>query len=159
MAVVSEIVASWRTPRRVIAQHLAHRATEPFAFSLLVAFLVLAFVSQWPGMSRGAYLQPEVPLTQRMLAAGLALLASIPFWYALAGISRLVAQRLGGKGSYIGARLSLFMALLAVGPFMLVQGIISGFAGAGLVANGAGVLVLCGFLYVWVNMLIASETA
>lgn len=158
MAVVSDIVKSWRNPRAVIAQHLQNRATEPFAFSLLVAFLVLAYVAQWPNMSRGAYLQPDAPLTQRMLAAGLALLASIPIWYAIAALSRLVAQQFGGNGSYLGARLALFAALLSVAPLMLLQGIISGFVGPGLVTTVAGVVVLCGFIYLWINMLIAAES-
>jgi hypothetical protein len=158
MAVVSDIVNSWRSPRAVIAQHLERRATEPFAFSLLVAFLVLAFIAQWPSMSRGAYLQPDAPLTQRMLAAGLALLASIPFWYVLAAVSRVIAGRFGGKGGYLGARLALFTALLSVAPLMLVQGMISGFMGPGPIANGAGVIVLCGFVYLWLNMLIAAES-
>lgn len=158
MAVVSDILKSWRSPRAVIAQHLQRHATEPFAFSLLVAFLVLAFIAQWPGMSRGAYLQPDAPLTQRMLAAGLALLASIPFWYALAAISHLVAQKFGGKGGYLGARLALFTALLSVAPLMLGQGLINGFAGPGPIATGAGAIVLCGFVYLWLNMLIAAES-
>lgn len=158
MAVVSDIVKSWRSPRAVIAQHLQNRATEPFAFSLLVAFLVLAFVAQWPNMSRAAYLQPDAPLTQRMLAAALALLASIPFWYALAGLSRLVARQFGGKGGYLGARLALFTALVSVAPLMLIQGTISGFAGPGPITTGTGVIVLCGFVYLWLNMLIAAES-
>lgn len=158
MAVVSDIVKSWRDPRAVVTQHLQNRATEPFAFSLLVAFLVLAFVAQWPNMSRGAFMQPDVPLSQRMLAAALALLASIPFWYGLAAISRFVARQFGGTGGYLGARLALFAALLSVAPLMLVQGVISGFAGPGLLTNGAGVLVLVSFLYLWLNMLIAAES-
>ena len=158
MSVVSDIVKSWRSPRAVVARHLHNRATEPFAFSLLVAFLGLAFIAQWPAMSRAAYLQPEVPLSQRLLAAGLALLASIPFWYALAAVSRLVAGKFGGKGSYLGARLALFTALLSVAPLMLLQGVISGFAGPGPIATGAGVVVLCGFAYLWLNMLILAES-
>lgn len=158
MAVVSDIVKSWRSPRAVIAQHLRNRATEPFAFSLLVAFLILAFVALWPNMSREAFLQPDAPLMQRMLATGLALLASIPFWYALAALSRIVARLFGGKGGYLGARLALFTALLSVAPLMLIQGVISGFAGPGQFTTGAGVIVLCGFIYLWINMLIAAES-
>lgn len=158
MAVVFDIVQSWRTPRLVIARHLQRHPTEGFAFSVLVAFLLLAFVAQWPAMSRAAYLHPEAGLTQRMVAAGLALLASIPFWYGLAGLSHLVAQRLGGKGGYLGARLALFWALLAVAPLMLLQGIFSGFAGPGALATGAGIFILGGFSYLWLNMLIAAES-
>ena len=157
MAVVADIWRSWRSPRTVILQHLQRRPTESFAFSLLVTFLILAFVSQWPNMSREAYLHPDAPLTQRMLAAALALLASIPLWYGLAAFSRFAARAFGGKGGYLGARMALFTALLSSAPLMLLQGMVSGFAGAGPIATAAGVAVLCGFLYLWINMLIASE--
>ncbi len=158
MAVVADIVQSWRSPRVVIGRHLQRHPTEGFALSLLVAFLLLAFVAQWPAMSRAAYLAPDAPLTQRMVAAGLALLASIPLWYGLAGLSHLVATRFGGRGSYLGARVALFWALLTSAPFMLVQGLISGFAGPGAVATAAGIAVLFGFLTLWINMLIAAES-
>lgn len=158
MAVVSDIVQSWRSPRTVIGRHLQRHPTEGFAFSLLVAFLLLAFVAQWPAMSRAAYLHPEAGLTQRMVAAGLALLASIPLWYGLAGASHLVSQRLGGKGGYRGARLALFWALLSVAPLMLLQGMLIGFVGPGVLATWAGIFVLGGFFYLWLNMLIAAES-
>jgi Yip1 domain len=158
MAVVSDIVRSWRSPRAVIDGHLQNRKTEAFAFSLLVAFLLLAFVAQWPAMSRGAYLQPEAPLIQRMLAAALALLASIPVWYGLAAISHLISKRFGGKGNYLGARLALFTALLSAAPLMLLHGVISGFIGQGPFTTAAGMLVLAAFLYLWLNMLIAAES-
>ncbi len=158
MAVVSDIMQSWRSPRLVIARHLQNQPTEGFGFSVLVAFLLLAFVAQWPAMARAAYLHPEAGLTQRMVAAGLALLGSIPLWYGLAGLSHLVAQRLGGKGGYLGARLALFWALLSVAPLMLLQGILSGFTGPGALATVAGIFILGSFLYLWLNMLIAAES-
>ncbi len=155
---MSDIVTSWRSPRSVIARHLQHRASESFAFSLLVAFLILAFVALWPNMSRKSFLYPEVPLAQRMLAAGLALLASIPLWYLVAALSRVLAQLLGGKGSYLGARLALFTALLSTAPLMLVQGALNGFLGQGLLPYIAGLVVLGGFLYLWFSMLMEAET-
>lgn len=158
MAVISDILQSWRSPRLVVKRLLQQYPTEGFALSLLVAFLLLAFVAQWPAMSRAAYLEPAAPLAQRMVAAGLALMASIPLWYGVAGLSHWVAVRFGGRGSYLGARIALFWALLSVAPVMLVQGMIRGFAGPGSLAVVAGALVLCGFLYLWLNMIIATET-
>lgn len=158
MAVTSDIVESWRRPRRVIRRLVRARPGEPFAFSLLVAFLVLAFVAQWPVAARATVLQPEVPLAQRLLAAGMALLASIPFWYALAAMSRLAARLLGGRGSYGSARLALFMALLAVSPLMLFQGLASGFLGSGPSVAATGVAVFAGFAYLWGAMLVEAET-
>ena len=157
MAVTSDIMQSWRSPRAVLRRHLQRHPTEGFALSLLVAFLLLAFVSQWPAMSRAAFLDPGVPMTQHMVAAALALMASIPLWYGLAGLSHLVARRFGGSGSFLAARVALFWALLTIAPFMLVQGMIRGFAGAGGASTLAGILVLVGFLTLWINMLIAAE--
>lgn len=158
MAVTSDIVQSWRSPRAVIQRHFKRHPTEGFALSVLVAFLLLAFVAQWPAMSRAAFLEPGAPLMQRMTAAGLALLASIPLWYGLAALSHLVARQFGGRGGYLQARVALFWALLSTGPFMLAQGLIRGFAGPGTLSTVAGLLVLCGFLYLWLNMLISAET-
>ena len=157
MAVVADIARSWRKPQAVMRHHLQRHPTEGFAFSVLVAFLVLAFVAQWPAMARAAYLEPAAPLTQRMTAAGLALMASIPIWYLVAGLSHLVARVLGGKGGCLGARVALFWALLASAPFMLLQGMIRGFAGPGPLSDVAGALVLGAFLTLWINMLIAAE--
>jgi hypothetical protein len=157
MPVTTDILQSWRSPRAVIRRHLQRAPTEAFAFSLLVAFLVLAFVSLWPAMSRMAYLQPERPLTQQMVAGGLALLATIPLWYGVAAISHLVARAMGGKGSYLAARMALFMALLAAAPLMLLQGLTLGFMGQGPQALLLGALISAGFLYLWLLMLYEAE--
>lgn len=157
MPVTTDIVQSWRVPRQVIRRHLNAGPTEPFAFSLLVAFLILAFVAQWPVMSRAAFLQPDVPLLQRMLAAALALLASIPLWYGIAAISHLVAKALKGQGTYLGARMALFLALLAASPLMLLHGMVAGFLGQGLQTNIVGIVVGCCFLTLWILMLIEAE--
>ncbi|PTE22373.1 YIP1 family protein [Cereibacter changlensis JA139] len=158
MSVTSDIVASWRHPRKVIASHLARGRSEPFAFSLLVVFLVLAFVAQWPRLSRQSVLGPDVPLVQGMVATGLALLAMIPVFYLLAAISRGVAMLLGGKGSFYSARLALFMALLATSPLMLLHGLTLGFTGSGAQSLLVGGLAFAAFAILWIVMLIEAET-
>ncbi|GAB1363497.1 hypothetical protein MASR1M32_27330 [Rhodobacter sp.] len=99
MAVTTDILSAWRSPRLSIRRHLSRGVSEPFAFSLLVVFLILAFVGQWPVAAREAFLAEEPSALPRMLARGLALLATIPFWYALAALSRLAARVLGGQGT------------------------------------------------------------
>ena len=47
MAVTTDILATWRAPRAAVRRHLARGVSEPFAFSLLVVFLLIAFVAQW----------------------------------------------------------------------------------------------------------------
>lgn len=157
MSVTQDIVEAWFRPKAVMRRHLARGTSEPFAFSLLVAFLVLAFVSLWPMLSRQTVLQPSVPMVQRLVGAGLALLASIPFWYVIAACSRLFAQILGGQGSYYRARLALFAALVCVTPGMLLRGLVAGMIGPGTQLNLVSLLVGIGFLWLWLSMLMVAE--
>jgi hypothetical protein len=159
MPVTQDIVEAWLRPKAVMRRHLARGKSEPFAFSLLVAFLLLAFVSLWPWLSRQAVLQPTVPMVQRLVGAGLALLASIPFWYLVAAVARLVAKVLGGQGSFYTARLALFAALVGVTPGMLLQGLVAGMIGPGAQLNLVGVLVGVGFIWIWLSMLMVAESA
>jgi len=96
-------------------------------------------------------------MVQRLVASGLALLASIPFWYLWAAVSRWIAKAMGGQGSYYNARLALFAALLAVTPGMLLQGLTAGMIGPGPQANLVAVLVGLGFLWIWISMLREAE--
>lgn len=157
MPVTQDIVEAWLRPKAVMRRHLARGKSEPFAFSLLVTFLLLAFVSLWPWLSRQTVLQPSVPMVQRLVGSGLALLASIPLWYFFAALSRLVATALGGQGSFYTARLALFAALVGVTPGMLLQGLVAGMIGPGAQLNLVGVLVGFGFLWIWLSMLMLAE--
>lgn len=157
MAVTNDIVQGWFNPKAVMQRHLQRGKSEPFAFSLLVAFLVLTFVSLWPFLSRLSLLQTDVPMVQRLVGAGLALLATIPFWYLLAWLSRLLAKALGGQGSFYTARLALFAALLTVTPGMLLQGLVAGIIGQGRQLTLVGVIVALAFVWIWLSMLIEAE--
>ena len=108
MSLVPDIVESWRAPRRVLRRHMARPRSEAFLFTFLFTFLLIAFVAQAPYAARLAHFQPEVPMPQRLFAAFLGLIATLPLWYGLAALSRLVARALGGQGSWYGARLALF---------------------------------------------------
>ena len=159
MTVTTDLLATWHAPRVVLRRHLARDASEPFAFAFLLIFLTLAFVSQWPLAAREAYLANEASATPRILARAFAVLATIPLWYGLAALSRLVARVFGGKGSWYAARVALFWALAAVGPLMLLQGLVRGFLGAGPALAAIGVVVLIAFLLIWANTLIEAERA
>lgn len=131
MAVTTDLLSAWRQPRASIRRHLARGVSEPFAFSLLVVFLILAFIGQWPVAAREAFLADEPSAMPRLLARGLALLATIPFWYAVAAICRLVARALQGHGSGYASRLALFWALAVTGPLMLLLGLVEAMLGPG----------------------------
>lgn len=153
MAVTTDILASWRNPRAAVRRHLARGVSEAFAFTLLLVFLILAFVAQWPQASREAYLAGEAVVSPRLLPRGLAVLATIPLWYGLAALSRLVARALGGQGTWYAARLALFWALATVSPLMLLQGLVAGMIGPGPALVATTLAVGTGFLWLWLTML------
>lgn len=157
MAVTSDIVESWRRPRVVVRRHLARGRSEPFAFSLLVVFLIVAFVAQWPRAARVAHAAPDTPLEPQLLAIALALLATIPLWYGLAALARLVARLMGGQGTGYGARIALFWALVAVSPAMLLQGLVAGMIGPGPALNAVGIAALAAFLWFWLSGMAVAE--
>jgi Yip1 domain len=157
VTVSTELVTTWRAPRAALRRHLARGVSEPFAFTLLLVFLVLAFVGQWPVAAREAFLADEPSAAPRILARAFAVLASLPLWYGLAALSHLMARAFGGRGSWYGARIALFWSLATVGPLMLLQGLVAGMIGPGpglwLVSVGVGL----GFLYLWLTMLHEAE--
>ncbi len=153
----SDIVESWPRPRVVLRRHLQRGVSEAFAFSLLFVFLLLAFVAQWPLAARETVAAGDPSAMPRMLAIGMAVVATLPIWYALAALGHLVARAFGGKGTWYGARIALFAALVAMGPLMLLQGLVAGLLGPGPGLTAVRILVGLSFLYIWINMLIEAE--
>ena len=157
MAVTDQIIATYRAPGRVMREVLAGERHEARALAYLLAAVIVIHVAQWPGMSRAAFLQPDVPMAQRMMAAFLAVLAAIPLFYGLAALSHLVLRAFGGRGSYFEARVVLFWALLAISPLMLLQGLVSAFVGPGTALTLAGMVVFAVFLMFWATGLRIAE--
>lgn len=158
MAVSTDILESYRRPREVFRRKLAGGAHEGRALATLIGACLLIFVSQWPGLAREAHINPTIPLDARMSGALMGTLFLLPLMaYGLAAASHLAARAFGGTGSFFGARLALFWALLAVSPLMLLQGLVRGFIGPGPALTLVGLAVLVAFLMVWVTSLIESE--
>lgn len=157
MSLVGDIVESWRAPSRGVRRHLARPRSEAFVFTFLFTFLMVAFIAQWPVAARLAHLQPDVPMSQRMFAAGLGLLATIPLWYALAGLSALVVRVLGGQGSWYSARLTLFWAMASFAPAMLLMGMATAFLGQGRQTTLLGAVIGVVFVLRWGLMLREAE--
>lgn len=157
MPVTNDIVKSWHSPRVVMRSHLSRGRSEPWAFTLLVAFMVVAFIAQWPRASRVTSMTPEVPLSPQLLAIGLGILALIPVWYLLAAISHWITKLAGGQGDHYGARLALFWALVTVSPLMLLQGLVTGMIGPGPGLTMITALTGFSFLVFWILNLIEAE--
>ena len=68
MAVTDDIVATYRGPGTVMRRLLGGERHEARVLAYLLAALIVIFVAQWPGQARAAFLDPSVPMTQRMVA-------------------------------------------------------------------------------------------
>jgi len=157
VAFLTDIIESWRRPARVVRRLLDRGQSEPFAFTLLLAFLILAFVAQWPGVARVTAQTPEVPIAPQLLAIAMAVLATIPLWYALAAAGRVVARAMGGRGSWYGARVALFWALDAVSPLVLLAGLVAGLIGPGVQLTAIGAITFAVFIVFWLANLRETE--
>ena len=159
MSATGDILQSYRSPRVVIRRHLDRGVNEGRVFIFLVGACLLVFIGQWPRLSREAFLDASVPLDARLGAAMLGWLFIAPlFFYAMAGVSYLIARIMGGQGTSYGARLALFWSLLVVTPLWLLQGLVAGFIGEGPQLTVVGVLLLGAFGWVWINSLIETQS-
>jgi hypothetical protein len=157
MTVSTDMLATWRAPRAALRRHLARGMSEPFAFTLLLVFLILTMIGQWPPAAREAHFAGEASAAPRMLARALAVLATIPLWYGLAALSRVVARALGGQGSWYAARIALFWALATISPLMLLQGMVAGMIGPGPALSLVTAVAGGAFLWLWLTMLHEAE--
>ena len=158
MAVSTDIVRTYRAPRRVVRDLLARGPREDRALAFLMVACLLIFVAQWPRLSREAFLAPEIPLEARMGGALMGWIFVAPLLaYGLAALTRLVARVLGGQGSFYSARLALFWSLLAATPLFLLNGLVAGFVGPGPGHMATGILSSTVFLAFWGLALVETE--
>ncbi|MCC6209190.1 MAG: YIP1 family protein [Gammaproteobacteria bacterium] len=157
MSVVADIALTWRAPRRGMRRLLAQGQREDRALAYLMIGCTLIFVSAWPMLARQAAADPSMPLDARLGGALLAWLGMMPLvFYGIAALSHLIARGLGGRGTFFGARLALFWALLAASPAWLAQAAI-GSAMPGPAAQAAAALALFGLLWLWLPALAEAE--
>lgn len=158
MSVTTDILSTWRHPRAVFRRWLGTTPREDRALAVLIAACLLIFVARWPALSREAALaegQADAPGLQALMGINLFALVFVApvLFYALAGLSHLIARALGGQGRGFSSRMALFWALLATAPLMLLQGLAAGFLGAGPALTGLGALIGIGFLTLWLTFL------
>ena len=158
MALVGDIVGSYRRPGEIVRRRLGSRERAE-GRALVTVFLAcfLIFIAQWPRLSRDAYLTGQE--LQPMLAGALLgwiFIAPLAL-YGLAGLTHFVARRMGGQGTYTEARMALFWALLAASPLWLIWGLVAGFMGPGPVLDAVGIVALLAFLGVWAAALYSVE--
>jgi nitrogen fixation/metabolism regulation signal transduction histidine kinase len=153
MPVTSDIVASYRGPRRVMRRLLAMGTHEGRALAILMAGCAVTFIAQWPRLAREAHLQ-EADLQMLLGGAllGWVFIAPLAF-YLIAFLTHLVSRAMGGQGSAYDARMALFWSFLAATPVLLLHGLVAGFVGPGIELTLVGAAWFAVFLWFWLSNL------
>lgn len=149
MGVTTDIVATYKGPRQVMARLQAVGQREDRALAFLMGGCVLMFFARLPGLARQAHLEG---LDQNMLMGGalMAMIFIMPLvLYALAWLVHLFMKLVTGRGEGYLSRLALFWALLAASPLALLHGLVAGFVGPGIQQQIVGFLWFVMFLWFW----------
>ncbi|MEP5154084.1 YIP1 family protein [Planktotalea sp.] len=157
MAISSDMVATYKGPRKAFARILAMGQREERALMILMAGCLITFVSRWPALAREAHIAGQ-DLNMLLGGALMAWLFVAPLaLYAIAALSHIVAKLLRGQGDWYGARIALFWSLLAASPLMLLNGLIEGFIGAGPGLQLVGFVWFVVFIWFWLSGLYEAE--
>jgi len=156
MSVTTDIAATYRRPRRVMARLFAMGQREDRALVILMCSCVLVFISQMPRLARVAHMTgQELNMLLGGALFGWIFIAPL-LLYSVSLLTHFFARLLGGKGDSYGARLALFWALLAASPLMLLNGLTAGFVGSSPVLTLVGGLWLIFFLWFWISGLLQA---
>lgn len=157
MPVTQNISATYKGPGKVMRRLLAMGEREDRVLAYLMAGCAVMFVAQWPRLARQSHLNGE-ELNMLLGASLMAWLFLAPLMlYCLAAASHMVAKLFRGTGTFYGARLALFWAMLAASPLVLLNGLVAGFMGPGIELQLVGFLWFAVFMWFWIGGLLASE--
>lgn len=157
MPVTSDMVATYKGPRRAFERILSMGQREDRALMMLMGGCMNAFVARWPALARDAHLSGQ-ELNMLLGGALLGWLFIAPLaLYGIAALSHIVAKILRGQGDWYGARVALFWSLLASSPLLLLNGLIEGFIGPGIGLQIVGFLWFVVFMWFWLSGMIEAE--
>ena len=151
MSAALDVVAFHIRPRPVAKRRLSETASEGHAFMYLILACLLFFVAQIPELVRLDLLaESQAPLNA--LAAGrfvgVAVFAPLLF-YTLAALAALAFRAADFRISWLESRISLFWALLATAPSVLILGLLRGLTQADGILWPASALVGTLFAVFW----------
>lgn len=157
MPVSSDIVRTYRGPRRVVRDLLDMGVREDRAIMWLMVGCIIVFVSRLPALQREAVLGAgDFQRDATYAFFGMIMVAPLLF-YGLAGLGQVIARVLGRNPGGFGGRLALFWAWLAASPLALLYGLLAGFNGAGEIGTQVvGALWLAVLLWFWIMGLIEA---
>jgi succinate dehydrogenase/fumarate reductase cytochrome b subunit len=165
MSISNDVFRAWVRPRAVMRRLLDAGERENRALAILMAGCLLIFVAQWPRLvrlSEGIDLPAGAEVQELSQLIAYSLVSWLIVWplifYIAAGITRILARVVRGKGTGYGARLAMFWAVLASTPAALLYGLLAGFNGETLGTQAVGAVWLVGFVWIWVQSLRESES-
>ena len=151
MPVTSDIVATYRGPRKVMRRLIDLGRREDRALAFVMGFAVIAFVAQLPRLSRVAHLEGS-DLSMMMGGALMGTVFILPLMlYVIAVAGQGVARLFGARVTGYNARLALFWSLLATTPVLLFHGLVAGFIGPGPAQFGVGLIWFALFFWFWIS--------
>ena len=163
MAVTTDIVRTWRSPRVVMRELLSHGQREDRAIAYVMAACLILYVAQWPRLKRAEQFELFGPdgASDFQMNAGIAFFSMMIVWplmlYIVAAIAHLIAKIFGAIGTHYTARLALFWAFLATTPVGLLFGLTMGLIGAGPAANLVGIVWAAAFAWIWSQCIRVAE--
>ena len=165
MSISNDVFRAWVRPRAVMRRLLDAGERENRALAILMAGCLLIFVAQWPRLvrlSEGIDLPAGAEMQELSQLIAYSLVSWLIVWplifYIAAGITRILARVVRGKGTGYGARLAMFWAVLASTPAALLYGLLAGFNGETLGTQAVGAVWLVGLVWIWVQSLREAES-
>ncbi len=159
MSISNDVLRAWVRPRAVMRRFLDAGERENRALAILMAGCLLIFVGQWPRLvrlSEGFDLPAGAEASELSQLIAYSLVSWLIVWplifYIFAGITRILARAVKGRGTGYGARLALFWAAA------LLYGLLAGFNGETIGTQVVGAVWLAGFAWIWVQSLRESES-
>lgn len=150
MPLTSDIVESYRAPRRVVRRHLARGPREDRALMFLMLGCLLIFVAQLPRLSRAAALDTEREFAEMATPELFVWMFLAPLvFYGLAALGVGVMRLAGRSAGWAAGRLALFWAVLATAPVWLLRGLVAGFVGPGAALDSVSLIGLCILVWLW----------
>ncbi|WP_370401422.1 YIP1 family protein [Sulfitobacter sp. JB4-11] len=157
MALTSDIVATYKGPSKVIGRFLGQGRNEVRALLFVLIAGLLMFIAAAPYQAREAQLNPEGPLEVRLYWSAFLFIFIVPLLlYVFAGMIWVVSKVARMPISGYQVRFTLFWALLASTPVLLLLGLVAGMIGPGLQLQATGFVWLAVFGWFWISGLISA---
>lgn len=160
MALTSDIMATYRSPSRVVSRFLAQGRNEVRALLFMLIAGILIFVASTPYQAREAQLDTEVPLLARMYWSAFLYIFILPILvYAFAAVVWVLARVARREVTGYQIRFTLIWALLASTPVLLLMGLTAGFIGPGIQLQVVGFVWIGVFGWFWAAGLLSADGA